>query len=701
MEGSLSPGRWRWPGLAVVAAEARVRILQLLALGVALIVAPGLLGNVVDLPKRLLVEGLVILGWLVVVVEGAFRGGVAVKSTPLAYPLLGVLGALTVSGAASANPGLARENAGLVLAWGGLLLFAASVADPSARLRVAGALLLAGGLEAVYGILQYAGIDVLPWASSWGSRCFGTIGNPVFYAEFLAPLFVLGVALLVAEEDEERKDLLGLLVLVEFLALVFAQTRSAWLGSAAGLAALAAVLWRGGSDSRALVARNRTWLFALGGFAVAVVVTISSSTVFGRNALPLKDRVRDMFNMRGWTVQHRLVLWRAAGLIVREDPVLGIGPGQFGSGFPPAQATFRPAYAKRGFFFPPKEQKAHNDYVQWAAELGLVGLGAWLWLIVVLARVGWAAASAVSSAGDRAFAGGLLGGCVALVVDGAFNFPFQVIPAAAVFWLFAGGLAERMPGRRWSWNWRLPAAAGRWIVSGAACAAAAAWIGWIAWPVIRADRAQAAGEQFLGSGFYERAIDAFEQSLLSRPYDTIVRYELGLACWNASSFDWTGHTWDRALEEYEKAHRLGLNDELLYSRLGILFERKGKIAAAVRNGEWAVRIYPEQGDHLANLAYWYAQRGVHLPEALDLSDRAVAMTPQHPLYHWTRGLVLEQLGRVAEATRELRAAVPLLPNLRNGASFRPELDRDLVRVEAKAAAGVRRVPLPRSDLRTF
>jgi hypothetical protein len=59
--------------------------LLLPALGAALIVAPGLLGSAVDLPKRLWVEALVILGWLVVVVEGTVAGsGIAVKATPLA-----------------------------------------------------------------------------------------------------------------------------------------------------------------------------------------------------------------------------------------------------------------------------------------------------------------------------------------------------------------------------------------------------------------------------------------------------------------------------------------------------------------------------------------------------------------------------------------------------------------------------------------
>jgi tetratricopeptide (TPR) repeat protein len=688
-----------WPALA---AESRVRLLQALALGVALAVAPGLLGNVIDLPKRLLVESLVILGWGTLVLEGAAGGGIPVRATPLGVPFLAVLGVQLVSGGRAANPGLALEQTWLVAAWGALVVLMASGMDRSVRPRVASALLLAGGLEAVYGILQYAGIDFLPWASSWGSRCFGTIGNPIFYAEFLAPLFVLTVALLVAEEDEERKDLLALLTLVEFLALVFAQTRSAWLGSAAGLGVLAAALLRGGTEGRALVSRNRSWLLALGGFAVAVVVTISSSAVFGRNALPLKERVRDMFDFKGWTVQHRVVLWRAGGVILRDDPVLGAGPDHFRSGFPLAQATFRAAYAKRSFHFPPKEQKAHSDYVQWAAELGLVGLGAWLWLLAVLARLGWRAVESADSGPERAFAGGLLGGCIALAVDAWFNFPFRIVAASAVFWMFAGLLVARSRDGvpRAGDAWFASAGAGRRRATAAVTVAVAAvWIVWLVWPAIRADRAQAEGEQLEASGFHERAVDEFEQSLSARPFDALVEYELGFALWNSSTFDWTGHTWDRALFHLERARRMGLNDELLFAREAIIFERKDKIAAAIREGEMAVRIYPDQMDHVANLAYWYALKGERLPEALELANRAVGAVPQHPLYHWTRGLVLEKLGRIPEAVREVAAAIPLLHNLSNGPGYRADVDRDLARLRARAAA--RRARVPQTNLQTF
>ncbi len=685
--------RWPQAGDELVA-----RAAQLAAPGAALIVAPTLLASAVDLPKRILLELCAIVGvgaWMATRVE---RGQPLVSRTPLDAPVLAWLAVSGLSALVCVNPGLAFDQVRAHLALAALAALAAWALPSSRRPDVIAGLLVAGGIEAVYGILQYVGIDFLPWASSWGSRCFGTIGNPIFYAEFLAPIFVLAAALLVAEEDEEQKDLLALLWLLLFLALVFAQTRSAWIGSAAGLIAAGLALGRS-PGGRALLVKNRIWGLSLGLFAVLVVATISSEAVFGKDALPVRDRVKDLFNRKGWTVQHRLILWRAGGLMTRDAPLLGHGPDHFRSRFPLVQATFREALAKQDLTFAPKEQKAHNDYVQHAAETGIVGLGVWLWLLVCVLRTGWHATVRARAPAESALKAGLLGGVVALILDAAFNFPFRTLPAAAIFFLSAGLLAGRgsvaapvsavVPRRR---GLQLALAAG---------ALALVWRTTV--PEVRADREFAKGEAQLNSRFYEMADAALEVSLRLRPQDPLARYERALALEKGSVFDWTGHSLDRALREFERARDLGMHDELLYAHLAMLYERKSQFARAVEMGERAVAIYPEYPDHGANLAYWYCVREQKLDRALELVTRSSAAVPQHPLYRWTRGLVLEKLGRFREAADAIASAIPLHMNVENGAGFISGMQADLDRIRRRGGIVVPRPKpvLPSSDLRTF
>lgn len=73
----------------------------------------------------------------------------------------------------------------------------------------------------------------------------------------------------------------------------------------------------------------------------------------------------------------RLAVWRF-GLLdaARTDPVLGYGLGGWATHIPALQVTLRNSPT------PELWREAHNEWVQWACELGVVGLvllGGWLW----------------------------------------------------------------------------------------------------------------------------------------------------------------------------------------------------------------------------------------------------------------------------------------------------------------------------------
>lgn len=673
-------------GCTSPAEGARLRAFQGVMVVVPLIVAPRIFSSAIDLPKRIALDFFVLAAWAALAGEWIFRGRAVVGRTSLDAPLLALLGASFLSSLLAVNPWMGIDQSVLLLAFAFLVWGITSGLGAALLPRLLSVLMVSGGVVALYGILQYGGIDFMPWASSWGSRCFGTIGNPIFFAEFLAPIFVLAVVHLAVEENEERKDLLGLLVLALFLALLFAQTRSAWLGSLAGLAvALSLIKWLapgGGS----LLLRNRGWLVSAAVFAVAVTLTISSAKFFGKSALPLRDRLHDMVDMKGWSVRHRLVLWRTGGLILRDAPLLGVGPGHFRTYFPGKQAGFRAGLADKGFFLPPKEAKAHNDYVQTASETGVVGLGLLLWLMAVVWRIGIIAVRRAPSPGAGAVSAGMLGGCTALAVDACFNFPFGIIPAAMVFWTFAGCLALRagvtfrgitVPLARVP----VPARKGTWWITGVA---ALFLLAWSAWPRMAADRATATGDYYLDSGMWEMAQGSFTDAISWAPHDSLAYYKMGMACEKGATYDWTGRIWDKALRSYQKAEQLGLRDELLYGRLALLYEKKGNNVRAVAMGRESIRIYPENADNLSNLAYWLLVRNDSIGEALGYARKAVSLVPNHPMYLWTCGLVLEKAGRRREALSSLELALKNLDLFPDGRTvYQADLLGDIGRVRGR------------------
>ena len=113
------------------------------------------------------------------------------------------------------------------------------------------------------------------------------------------------------------------------------------------------------------------------------------------------------------SIQDRLTLWRGTVEMISDHPILGVGPA----------AWFReyPRYQPDAVYF----QNPHNDYLWIAAEYGLVGLSAWLWMLAQTFRRLWR-----MSGMGRYLCASLAGLCVVAL----FGFPKE--SPATMMWMW-------------------------------------------------------------------------------------------------------------------------------------------------------------------------------------------------------------------------------------------------------------------------
>jgi hypothetical protein len=82
----------------------------------------------------------------------------------------------------------------------------------------------------------------------------------------------------------------------------------------------------------------------------------------------------------------------------------------------------------------PFRKNPHNDFLRFGAELGLVGLGLFLWILAAAGRRTW---QAIERTGDARLAG-VAGGVVAFLVTSLVSNPLMVRDVSYVFWVALG-----------------------------------------------------------------------------------------------------------------------------------------------------------------------------------------------------------------------------------------------------------------------
>jgi putative inorganic carbon (hco3(-)) transporter len=132
-----------------------------------------------------------------------------------------------------------------------------------------------------------------------------------------------------------------------------------------------------------------------------------------------------------YTVVTRLALWAAAGSMFVQNPILGVGYG-----------NYRALYNDYLPGFTPNQLDAHNLYLQFLSEMGIIGFLAFCLLAWSFARM----AVRLARSGDpfyRLLGIGVGGALAATLIHGMVDYLFNVSPQfGALFWLvMALGLA--------------------------------------------------------------------------------------------------------------------------------------------------------------------------------------------------------------------------------------------------------------------
>lgn len=347
-------------------------------------------------------------------------------ASPLDIPALVFAGILVVAAASSPFPIASIKGLAKLAVYGlAYLVFRDAVRRGGAWAYIPLLALLGAALaETALGLYQFK-IKVAPLAT-WEdaeaelhlTRVYGTLRNPNLLGGYLVPILPLALAGCVAWRGAARY-IAGATALLGPVTLYFTYSRGAYVALASEIVVLAvfglAAGWR----------HRRTWVLAVVGLGLVAV-----GLWWAWEHVPsFQARIASILTPRGDSSNSfRMNVWRSTLDLVRDSWLLGVGIGN---------DAFRHAYSLymiSGF----EALGAYNVFLEWAAEAGVFGLAAFVWLILAaMARGTECFGRGIARPWAAACVAALVGLMVHGMVDTVFFRPAVQLP----FWLILALLA--------------------------------------------------------------------------------------------------------------------------------------------------------------------------------------------------------------------------------------------------------------------
>lgn len=289
-----------------------------------------------------------------------------------------------------------------------------------------------------------------------GKYMAAAFGDNQILGAFLTGFLPLTAALALTESKVQRMLAFGAMILVA-CALLVTGNRSGYIGAGVGLIVTGWLAQRAGIRPVTAILcaiREKRTRYVV---SAALVFLFSYLGLTGAGTTVL-ERARTFANLsEDGSVATRLQTWRISANMVLARPLMGSGVGSFPLRF---GDSYRVMGGNQSHYRVPSAAQvvkegvtlssiAHNEYLQLATELGLVGLALYIAVLVLFFKHGVQAMCQMSNGTPRWLLLATLGAVAAQTVDAFANPGWRFIDVSPLLWLFLGlGMATAR------WNYR-------------------------------------------------------------------------------------------------------------------------------------------------------------------------------------------------------------------------------------------------------
>lgn len=432
-------------------------------------------------------------------------------------------------------------------------------------------------LAICYGLMQHSGgIGMLRVPQF--DRVMSTFGNPIFFAAHVVIVIPIILGLFAQNKNALARLFLGIMGIAAFTALYWSQTRAAFIACALSLVVFLLLAVESKKKKQVLLAAVAI---------LCVAAALGTHRIWNRH-------------------QAHTLIWRDSLAMWLHTPWTGIGPGTFHIYFPQyASEELKKVWPQDKFIV----NDAHNEYVQYLCETGILGFGVFLLLIASFYRTAFIVYRKRPQ--DRAIISGLIASATGILAQNFFSVDMRFIISAVYLFIVMGLVASfdddttaspRLgPGGR------------------AACFMAIAFTCLLTYQKVlepyRAQQKVAATPDFFDEKVLEPARTIADLETLAKQYpnQALVFEKLGWVYAKEKN-------WPRAIESYLTANRLNPRSAGPLNNLGNISFLNGDRNAAITYWTQSLAINPGQVDSRLNLATAYFYQGKLKEAAAELKE---------------------------------------------------------------------------------
>jgi O-antigen ligase/Tfp pilus assembly protein PilF len=454
----------------------------------------------------------------------------------------------------------------------------------------------------LYTLIQYYGFDL--YLNDLNSLT-STIGQKNWISNYLAMIFPVVFCYFLLEQTKKNKIKYFFLLSILYAILMICQSRGIWISIS--LTVILAIYIIIKFKFYEIFKRNKKWLFLLLITFLIITIIYSTDNPLNKSAITVPQRAISTFNEQDPSINTRLLMWKTTFEMIKDRPILGSGIGSFKMNYLDYQADF----LQRNYYYikySGKAGEAHNEYLQIWAELGTIGLGIFIGIILMFYSLIINYLKKNKSEKEKIIVFGLVLGITCFLIHCLFTFPLHVPTLGSTFFILLGltvgyiGEFDLNKTNKKNIIWKkLNQKKQRWIEIVFIFLISVCMIFVINMLVIKPYIAEI--HYFKGMEYYEKenyndALKDFKYAAQFDPYNGRILHALGTTYYHLDIQD--------EAQKVLKKTKFYFNDRNIFRNLGLSYMQSGNYEKAEKELKHAIYLDPKYTEAYSDLAYLYA-----------------------------------------------------------------------------------------------